>query len=877
MAITLPATGSGTATPPVATDTVSGEHYQRVKLDIGADGATSAVTSGNPLPVSAASLPLPSGAATAAKQPALGTAGTASADVISVQGVASMTALKVDGSAVTQPVSAAALPLPSGAATSANQTTLIGHVDGIEGLLTTVAAAVAGTEVQVDVLTMPTVTVAAHAVTNAGTFAVQESGAALTALQLIDDAVATLGTTTYTEAASKGLTVGAVRRDADTTLVDTTNEVGPLQMDANGRLKVEVFSGEALPVSQSGTWDEVGIHDSGNSITVDNAQLSVVGGGTEAAALRVTIASDSTGVLSVDDNGGALTVDNGGTFATQATLQTGDNAVGRVKLTDGTDVADILDLSNSNPLTVAIVDGSGDQITSFGGGTQYTEDAAAAANPVGTVPILVRKDTPASEVSADGDNIAARGTAYGAQYVTLLDTGGSPVAVGGGTQYTEDAAAAANPIGTALNLVRADALAGVTSADGDNVAARGTDKGELYVKHVDAIPVTQSGTWDEVGIHDSGNSITVDNAALSVTGGGVEASALRVTLASDSTGVVSVDDNGGSLTVDGTVAVTGVSTVAEQQTQTTALQLIDDVVYTDDTSTHATGTSKGVGIMAAATPTDASVAANDIGMVAMTTDRKLHVAVMDALPAGTAAIGKLAANSGVDIGDVDILSIAAGDNNIGNVDIVSVPAPLSTTGGGTEATALRVTLASDSTGVVSIDDNAGSLTVDGTVTSLGNFTTVSTDVTRPADTTAYAINDALSDSTATPTTGGFTFTSAARASGGSGIITDAIITSSNDPATQLQGELFVFNQAVTAINDNAAFAVSDAEIKTCVARIPFTLEDVGNNGFFHATNLNMGFTASGSANLRFLVRVKNAYTPASSEVITFVLKILQVT
>lgn len=56
-------------------------------------------------PVSATSLPLPTGAATAVKQPALGTAGTASADVLSVQGVASMTALKVDGSAVTQPVS----------------------------------------------------------------------------------------------------------------------------------------------------------------------------------------------------------------------------------------------------------------------------------------------------------------------------------------------------------------------------------------------------------------------------------------------------------------------------------------------------------------------------------------------------------------------------------------------------------------------------------------------------------------------------------------------------------------------------------------------------------------------------------------------------
>ena len=89
--------------------------------------------------VSAASLPLPSGAATSAKQPALGTAGTASSDVLSVQGIASMTALKVDGSAVTQPVSgtitanagtgtmaisAASLPLPTSAATDASVTGL---------------------------------------------------------------------------------------------------------------------------------------------------------------------------------------------------------------------------------------------------------------------------------------------------------------------------------------------------------------------------------------------------------------------------------------------------------------------------------------------------------------------------------------------------------------------------------------------------------------------------------------------------------------------------------------------------------------------------------------------------------------------------------
>lgn len=92
------------------------------------------------------------------------------------------------------------------------------------------------------------------------------------------------------------------------------------------------------------------------------------------------------------------------------------------------------------------------------------------------------------------------------------------------------------------------------------------------------------------------------------------------------------------------------------------------------------------------------------------------------------------------IGDVDILTIAAGDNNIGNVDIVTVPAPLSTTGGGTEAAALRVTIATDSTGVVSIDDNGGSITVDGSVSITGavdtELTTADLDTGAGTDTRA---------------------------------------------------------------------------------------------------------------------------------------------
>jgi len=51
-------------------------------------------------------------------------------------------------------------------------------------------------------------------------------------------------------------------------------------------------------------------------------------------------------------------------------------------------------------------------------------------------------------------------------------------------------------------------------------------------------------------------------------------------------------------------------------------------------------------------------------------------------------IVKLAANTGVDIGDVDVLSIAAGANIIGKVNIKRVPVITPTTGGATKATAI---------------------------------------------------------------------------------------------------------------------------------------------------------------------------------------------
>lgn len=85
--------------------------------------------------------------------------------------------------------------------------------------ITTIAGAVAGAEMQVDVITMPTVTVNAHAVTNAGTFATQVDGAALTALQLIDNPVL-VDDAAFTPATSSVMMAGFEADEGSTDSVD---------------------------------------------------------------------------------------------------------------------------------------------------------------------------------------------------------------------------------------------------------------------------------------------------------------------------------------------------------------------------------------------------------------------------------------------------------------------------------------------------------------------------------------------------------------------------------------------------------------------------------------------------------------------------------
>lgn len=106
-------------------------------------------------------------------------------------------------------------------------------------------------------------------VINSGVFVVQEDGAALTALQLIDDTVAILGTATYLEGTTSGNVIGAVRNDALATLVTLDNEIAPLQVNASGALYIQ--EGAALDVSAA----TVTVTDDGSFTLAANSGVDI--------------------------------------------------------------------------------------------------------------------------------------------------------------------------------------------------------------------------------------------------------------------------------------------------------------------------------------------------------------------------------------------------------------------------------------------------------------------------------------------------------------------------------------------------------------------------------------------------------------------------
>lgn len=621
------------------------------------DGKITAVDTGAVVVSSSA---LPSGAATAAKQPALGTAGTSSADVITVQGRAGMTALVVDGSGVTQPVSI------SGVSTAAKQDTIIGHLDGVEGLLTDIEAdtdtlAVVGGGVEATALR---VTIAND---STGVLSVDDNGASLTVdnagltelaaainsskvdVNIVSSDIATGGTSAaddadFTAGTTPGTPSMGVYESTPTSVTD--GDMGIVGITQGRRLKTSsIVESSALPTgaSTSAKQDTIISHLDGvegllTTIDADTSNLSVVGGGTEAAAIRVTIANNSTGVLSVDDNGSSLTVD--GTVGVSGTVTVDGSGVTQPVSNAG--LTELAAAINSDKLDVNIKSSD----VASGGTAAADDEDFTAGTTLGTPAMGVYESTPTSVT--DGD-LGTVGITQGRRLKTSA---------------TIDAAL---PAGT-NNIGDVDVLSSALPSGASTSANQTT-----IIGHLD-------------GVEGLLTTIDADTSNLSVVGGGTEAAAIRVTIANNSTGVLSVDDNGSSLTVDGTVGVSGTVTVdgsgVTQPVSNAGLtelaaaiggtnpSQLDVYIKGSDVASGGTSTADDADFTAGTTSgtiaqgvyesTPTSVTDGDVGAVGITADRRLKTsATIDAaLPAGTNAIGKLAANSGVDIGDVDVTSSA---------------------------------------------------------------------------------------------------------------------------------------------------------------------------------------------------------------------------
>jgi hypothetical protein len=309
-----------------------------------------------------------------------------------------------------------------------------------------------------------------------------------------------------------------------------------------------------------------------SSVSSPNVRLNGFGGSTDvntgnasANTMRVVLATDQP-VVSVDDNAGSLTVD----AANDGSLN--------VQVGDGTNTATVRNLASNDALNVAIVDGSGNQVTSFGGGTQYAEDTVHSSGDQVTMAGVVQQSAD-SALSGDGDRSLLQVDASG--FLKVNVKAGSS----GGVTHTDDAAFTAAtddivPAGAFFNDSTPDSV-----DEGDAGVLRMSANRNLYSTIRDA-------AGNERGVNvTAGNALTVDGSAVTQpvsasslplpSGAATAANQLpdghNVTVDNAAgASAVNIQDGGNSITVDnaGTFAVQ-----ATLQASTNTQEVVGDAAH----------------------------------------------------------------------------------------------------------------------------------------------------------------------------------------------------------------------------------------------------------------------------------------------------------
>lgn len=654
----------GTGGAVIAGDDIGGVIYPRSKITLGADAVNDGdISSSNPMPVKGT-----------------GTAGTANAGVVTVQGIASMTPVQVGDNSTSLTVDApVATPV------------FVRLSDGSDPI-TQLDVNIAGLAANLFAHTEDTASANAHV--GVGSMAVRKAAPANTS--------DTDGDYEFLQMSGGRLWVSAV---LDTELPAGTQAIGKLAVN-NG-----VDIGD-VTINNSNGANAVHIQDGGNSITVDGTvtatlaasvtedspsaggeTLVLVGGTRNDSAVSQTsqngdygtIAIDAAGRIGIADLGGAITVDNGGTFAVQATLQAGSASVGILGANSGVDIGDVT-INNA---------GGGSAVNIQDGGNVITVDGTVTANisaaVIGCTAVYdtngnssyvmmagaVRNDSAVSMTSGDGYNSYIACDSAGR--IGVCDLGGTISVDNGGTFAVQ------------ATLQAGSASFGILGANS------GVDIGDVTINN--------STGGSAVNIQDGGNTITVDAPVATpvyvrLSDGASAITTLPVSLASvpshavTNAGTFAVQESGSHIQVDDAAFTPATSKIcmigAEvDETGTDSVDEGDGGAVRMSTNRNMyvrirdnAGNERGLNIDAngefqisgsrnaiAVTDNSSSLSVDWAGTAPVTGSGTSTGALRVELP--TNGTGTVGLNAGTNnIGDVDVLSIAAGTNNIGNVGLI---------------------------------------------------------------------------------------------------------------------------------------------------------------------------------------------------------------
>lgn len=337
------------------------------------------------------------------------------------------------------------------------------------------------------------------------------------------------------------------------------------------------------------------------------------------------------------------------------------SSTGGGPIEDGVDSnikATVKDYSNSNPLTTVLVDTNGDPYVASGSsGVQYTEgdvDASVTGTAVmwrtsGNVmtPVDSSNPLPTSIASLPLPSGASTSAKQDSQTALLTTIDADTSALAGcvsGTELQVDVvtmpAVTVTGVATAANQVLEQALltdiVTYTSATSNHLGDVVQDDGSTApTKGLQVGGIDGSGNFQRMSTDTSGRPNVNINGTVPVSG----------TVAATQSGTWNITN------ISGTVSLpTGAATLAEQQTQTASLSVLDDWDESDRAKVNIIVGNAGV--------------TGNTGTVDAGTQR-VCLATNVALPAGTN-----------NIGDVDVLTLpalAAGTNTIGNVHLVPTP------------------------------------------------------------------------------------------------------------------------------------------------------------------------------------------------------------